>query len=169
MRDIEKFFQEMKYEEEYTYEERIELFNHFGISTSQKYFCPFYSYVSMHIFKRKDLFSFGYSHSGNLATLSNKFHFQQKTETSLIEQARYGPSYNELYLIRNKNTQELLKVKGKFNIWKLLMDVKTFNLEFEINFEELEKMKPEDWKWTKNNIEINSDRANLFLKLTGFK
>src|SRR6188768_45766 len=74
---ISELVQELDYQEKYSYEQRVDLFNKYGISTSKKYLNPI-MLLSEHI-RKMDYVSkthgfqyYGMSHSGAVKTNFNK-------------------------------------------------------------------------------------------------
>lgn len=62
---------EIDYQDRFTYEERVDLFNKYQIHTSTKYFNPI-MVLSEYLFTDKNFRCYGMSHSGAVQTAFNK-------------------------------------------------------------------------------------------------
>lgn len=79
---VKSLIVELDYQKEFTYDQRVDFFNKWGISTSTKYFNPIMALctlielkvqnTSKEEFREYELCSYGMSHSGNVMTAFNK-------------------------------------------------------------------------------------------------
>lgn len=164
MKTLDDFFTEVEYEKAYTYEQRIDLFNQFGIPTSQKYFTPFFTYLNIHINPMR-LASYGYSHAGAVSSPSLKRErFQTPNLESKTQSQLFGGSNTFIYVIRNINSQQITVVKGEVSVWSFRFNVADMGFEFKLNRMELEHRQDKN----PPQISCNPTKALAFLRLAGF-
>lgn len=164
MRTLEHFLSQGFYQFDYNYEERVDLFNRFGIPTSQKFFTPFFTYLNLHINKER-LMSYGYSHAGAVSSHAlrpEKWHMPN-LEASAQSQL-FGTLTANVIAVRNTKTQKINVVKGQVGVWEFRFNPNDFSFDFKLSKMALEVDKNNN----PTSIDCNPTKALYFLKLTGY-